>query len=141
MLLSGSRIMYGMAKKNRLPKSIGKSSAKRKTPVVAIALSCLISILFLGFGDISDIAYITNFTLFVTFAVINAAVIALRFQIPDFRRPFKVPGSVRNVPVIPIAGLVTCLFFLSKLDMRIMAIGLVIVIILFILDIVFHEKP
>ncbi|MBN2734861.1 MAG: amino acid permease, partial [Methanomicrobiaceae archaeon] len=109
MLLSGSRIMYGMAKRSRLPESFARIHQKRKTPIVTIAVCCLLSILFLGLGDIRDVAYFTNFTLFVTFAVINTAVIALRFQMPEYRRPFRVPGSVFKVPAIPAAGLITCL--------------------------------
>jgi APA family basic amino acid/polyamine antiporter len=37
---------------------------------------------------------------------INAAVIVLRFREPDAPRPFRIPGSVRRVPVVPVLGIV-----------------------------------
>ncbi|MDD4127099.1 MAG: amino acid permease [Methanomicrobium sp.] len=140
MLLSGSRIIYGIAKKGKLPKCLAVIHQKRKTPTAAIAVSCIASIIFLGLGNINDIAYLTNFTLFVTFAVINASVISLRFQIPDYRRPFKIKGSFLNIPVIPAAGLITCLFFLFQLNSDIFTAGIAIVAVLFIAGFILNKK-
>jgi amino acid transporter len=55
-------------------------------------------------GDIAFIANVTNFTLFITFIVINASVIALRYHSPDATRAFRVPGSVCRLPVLRSRG-------------------------------------
>ncbi|WOF16720.1 amino acid permease [Methanoplanus sp. FWC-SCC4] len=129
MMLSASRIMYGMAKKGRLPQAVSYVSKSRRTPVVAIVIVTVLSILFLSAGGIKDVAFITNFTLFATFAIINASVIVLRIIMPDSKRPFKVPFSILKVPVIPLLGIMTCLFFLFQMDMSIILIGVGIIII------------
>ncbi|WP_245618821.1 APC family permease [Methanogenium cariaci] len=90
MMLASSRILYGMAQKQTLPAVIGYVHPGRRTPVVAIVGAALISMLFLLPGNIRDVALIANFTLFITFIVINAAVIRLRKTMPDTPR---LPGA------------------------------------------------
>ena len=116
MMLASSRILYGMAEKGTLPAVIGYVHPGRRTPVVAIIGAAIVSVLFLLPGNIRDVALIANFTLFVTFIVINAAVIRLRQTMPDAPRPYRVPGSVAGVPVPAVFGILTCLFFLFQLE-------------------------
>lgn len=140
MLLSGSRILYGMAKKGILPGVLASVHKKRRTPHAAIITVCIASIIFLGFGSISDVAYLANFTLFVTFAIINISVIILRFKMPDCRRPFEIKGTFFKVPVIPAAGLFTCLFFLYQLDFETIMNGLLLVALLIIAGLLINKK-
>ncbi|MDE4908853.1 APC family permease [Methanogenium marinum] len=128
MLLASSRIFYGMAKKNTLPAAIAYVHPGRRTPVVAIVGAAFVSILFLLPGNIRDVALIANFTLFITFIVINAAVIRLRQTMPDAPRPYRVPVAVRNVPIPAVLGVVTCLFFLFQLDWQILLVGVVLLV-------------
>jgi APA family basic amino acid/polyamine antiporter len=116
MMLASSRILYGMAEKGTLPAVIGYVHPGRRTPVVAIIGAAIVSVLFLLPGNIRDVALIANFTLFVTFIVINAAVIRLRQTMPDVPRPYRVPGSLFGVPVPAVFGILTCLFFLFQLE-------------------------
>ncbi|MGC9435982.1 MAG: APC family permease [Methanomicrobiales archaeon] len=128
MLLSSSRILYGMARSRIIPGILGYVHPGRQTPVYAILLVMGVSILFLGLGDIRDVAQVANFTLYVTFTVINAAVIMLRITAPQTPRPFTVPGTIRNVPLVPILGIVSCLFFLFHMDPTALLIGGVLVV-------------
>jgi APA family basic amino acid/polyamine antiporter len=64
------------------------------------------------FQNIAVVANVTNFSLLSTFAIINAAVIVLRYREPRAERPFKVPGSVAGVPVIPLLGVFSSLFMI-----------------------------
>lgn len=128
MMLASSRILYGMAKKNTLPAVIAYVHPKRRTPVVAIIGAAIISALFLLPGNIRDVALIANFTLFITFIVINAAVIRLRKTMPEVPRPYRVPGTVGTVPVPAVLGVVTCLFFLFQLDGQILLIGILLLL-------------
>ena len=123
MMLSASRIMYGMTKKGRMPGFIRYVHPKTRTPVIAVLIVFLLSAAFLFTGSIRDIAYITNFTLFVTFAIINAAVISLRSTMPDQKRPFQVPGRPYRMPLIPMLGVISCLFFLFQLEFILLIFG------------------
>jgi APA family basic amino acid/polyamine antiporter len=131
MLLSSSRIIYGMAKKGRIPAILGWVHPRQRTPWAAIALVVILSLLFLTLGNIRDVALIANFTLFVTFAVINAAVIALRFTDPLARRLYRVPGTVGKIPIPALLGILTCLFFLLQIGTEILLIGMGLVIVSF----------
>jgi APA family basic amino acid/polyamine antiporter len=136
MLLSSSRIMYGMARSRSLPSPFGYVHPRTRTPAVAIAGATVLALIFLTMGNIRDVALVTNFTLFVTFFVINAAVIALRFRLPDHPRPFRVPLPGKKVPVLPLLGMVSCLLFLFQLDVKILLIGGAIIIIAHMVGIV-----
>ena len=139
MMLSASRIMYGMTKKGRMPAFIGYVHPKTRTPVIAVLVVFLLSAIFLFTGSIRDIAYLTNFTLFVTFAVINAAVISLRSTMPDQKRPFKVPGRPFRTPVVSVIGIISCLFFLFQLEMTLLFIGTIILCATLVAAYIFRE--
>ncbi len=128
MLLASSRILYGMAEKKKLPAIIAYVHPGRRTPMVAIVGAALVSMLFLLPGNIRDVALIANFTLFITFIVINAAVIRLRQTMPETPRPYRVPGTVGNVPVPAVLGVFSCLFFLFQLDWQILLIGIILLL-------------
>jgi len=140
MMLASSRILYGMAKRDRVPEVFARVHPKTRTPVWSVAAVLLASLLFLVPGNIRDVALIANFTLFITFAVINAAVIGLRFKMPEKERPYRVPLSVGKVPVPAVLGIVTCLFFLSVMDPVILGIGVVMTIAAAAGSYVFPEK-
>jgi APA family basic amino acid/polyamine antiporter len=86
----------------------------------------VLSVAFIFAGDISFVANVTNFTLFVTFVVINAAVIVLRFRLPRTPRPFRIPYSIGRVPLIPAAGLVFCIFLLAQQEWAVLVFGVVL---------------
>jgi APA family basic amino acid/polyamine antiporter len=128
MLLASSRIIYGMARARSLPRPFCYVHPATRTPAVAIVVAMLCSLLFLSLGNISDVAMVANFTLYITFTVINAAVILLRIRMPDRPRPFRVPFSVGRLPVLPVLGILTCILFLFQLDAKVLLIGGVIVL-------------
>ncbi|MCK9277406.1 MAG: hypothetical protein M0P22_04885 [Methanoculleus sp.] len=93
--------------------------------IIAVALA---SIVFLFAGEIDFVANVTNFTLFVTFIVINASVVALRYRAPDVVRPFRIPGTIGSLPVIPVVGIISSLFLLTQLDSLVLLAGGVLVV-------------
>jgi len=129
MLLAASRISYGMADAGHFPALFGYVHRKRGTPVWATVAVGAGACLFSLAGDIGFTAGLTNFTLFLTFAVINAAVILLRFRHPRMARPFKVPGAVAGVPLLPVLGVITSVALLSQLDLSVMGLGALLVLI------------
>jgi basic amino acid/polyamine antiporter, APA family len=124
MLLAASRITYGMAERNSLPAFLTRVHQRTKTPWAAILAIMALSMVFLLLGDIGFIANVTNFTLFLTFIFINAALVILRFRKPEISRPFKVPLSIGRMPLIPIAGLASCAFMIAQLSTKAITIGI-----------------
>jgi len=123
LLLAASRISYGMARSGSLPRSLSRVHLTRQTPFVAVIAVTLGAFLFLFLGDIGVVANVTNFTLFVTFAVVNGAVILLRLKSPSLPRPFTVPGAIRAVPIIPVVVILSCAFLFVQLTVEVIAIG------------------
>jgi APA family basic amino acid/polyamine antiporter len=129
MLLGASRMTYGMADSFSLPNTFAKIHPKRRTPWIAIITVTILSILFLFAGNIAFLANVTNYTLFLTFIVINAAIIWLRFKEPQLTRPFRIPINIGNLPLLPIIGLVSCLFMLLQMDISILIVGVLLTIV------------
>lgn len=128
MMMASSRIIYGMASSFSLPSLFARVHSRTRTPWTAIVAVALATLAFLFAGEIDFVANITNFTLFVTFVVINASVILLRYRAPDAPRPFRIPGAVGSLPVIPVVGIVSSLFLLIQLDSLVLLIGSVLVV-------------
>jgi APA family basic amino acid/polyamine antiporter len=127
MLLASSRIAYGMADSFSLPRFLAGIHPIRRTPLIAIVTTTLIAMLFVLIGDIGFIANVTNFTVFVCFSVINLTVILLRYRQPALIAPFRVPVRLGRMPLIPLLGIISCLFFLSRLPAEILLAGGIIV--------------
>ena len=129
MLLASSRISFGMARSGTLPRHLSRVHLTRKTPYIAILAAAAGAVLFLFAGDIGFIANVANFTLFVTFMIVNLAVILLRYRSPDQARPFRVPGNIGRFPVLPVLGIASAIFLFFQLTPEIIAIGTLLVII------------
>ncbi len=139
MLLAASRITYGIAAEHSLPSLLAKIHPKRRTPHFAILLVMFASMLLASLGDISLVASVTNFTLFVTFFVINLSVIALRYKKPG-KRPFRVPLSVGRFPLLPLLGAFTSLALLLSLGFDTILYGLALLLAGAVLFFVFRQK-
>lgn len=128
MMLGSSRIIYGMADSLSLPAVLAIVHRSRRTPWIAILVTMLASILFLFSGDIAFVANLDNFTLFVTFFIINAALILLRYKEPDMKRTFKVPLNAGRFPILPFLGILSCVFMLGQLEIKVILSGLILVV-------------
>ncbi|HUI39814.1 MAG TPA: amino acid permease, partial [Methanothrix sp.] len=123
MLLAASRIMYGMAGSGSLPGFLAQVHPVTKTPWAAILLAMILSMAFSVLRDIALVADINNFTVFLTFIVINAALVVLRYKNPDASRPFRVPISFGRLPLLPLLGIAFNAFMLLQLSSEVLAIG------------------
>ena len=128
MMLGSSRIIYGMADSMHLPNILSRIHVSRKTPWTAIIMTAMISLLFVFAGEIVFVANVANFTLFVTFFVINAALIVLRFKKPDAKRQFRVPVTIGKFPVLAMLGVLFNVFMLFQLEAKVLLIGTAIVV-------------
>nr|HPM62204.1 amino acid permease [Methanoregulaceae archaeon] len=111
------------------PGPLARVHVTRRTPYLAILVAAIGAVLFLFAGDIGFVANVTNFTIFVTFMIVNLSVILLRYRSPDQKRPFLVPGRIGRMPVLPLLGILTSVFLFLQLTPDIIAIGILLVII------------
>jgi APA family basic amino acid/polyamine antiporter len=123
MLLASSRIIYGMAESGSLPKILATVHPQNHTPWVATLLAMALAMAFVFLEDISFVANVNNFTVFVTFIVINAALVMLRYHKPELSRPFHVPLSWGRLPFLPLLGIFFNVFMLVQLSGQVIAIG------------------
>ncbi|MBL7160437.1 MAG: amino acid permease [Candidatus Aenigmarchaeota archaeon] len=128
MLLASSRITYGIARDRCLPSFLGRVHPKRRTPHFAILLVMILSLIVVLAGDITLIANVTNFTIYITFIVINLSVIALRYKSPG-KRKFKVPLSIGRFPLLPLLGAITSGVMLFSLGLDILLYGVVLLVV------------
>jgi len=122
-LIAGSRTLYGIGEYYKALKPFHKVHKKRKTPHIAILTVMLLAIAFSFIKDVGLIAELTNFTIFITFAIINLAVIALRFKHPEKQRKFKMPANLGRMPILAFFGFLTCIFFISQIETMIVLGG------------------
>lgn len=139
MMLTSSRLMFGMARANTLPKRAGNVHPKRKTPMVAIVISAAIAIAFAFMRDIQVVAEISNFAVLLAFVVVNAALIRLRRTRPEADRGFRVPGEIRGVPILPILAVGVSLFMLANVGVRALVLGSVIALVGLLVPLVYRN--
>ena len=118
MLVAASRIMFGMAREGALHHIFAKVHAQRQTPWVSVAVTMLAttSVIALSGGSIAAVANVAVFVIFIVYALVNAALIWLRYTRPTIERPFKSPIKIGWFPVLAGLGLATSLAMLTQFD-------------------------
>lgn len=139
MLLATSRITYGMSRGNSLPACLGKIHGTRRTPWLATALAGIGAAAFVLVGDLKTIANITNFTVYITFIIINLSLILLRYSEPNTKRPFRVPLSIGKLPILPAFGALSCAAMLFGLTIDIVLYGLALLLIGYLFYFIFEK--
>ncbi len=100
-VFGASRIAYSMSQARLLPSVFRKVHRRYSTPVVAIvtftSLSVLVLILAALQGDngFDFLADLYAFGAALSYTLVFAALIALRFKEPDVPRPFRIPVNIR----------------------------------------------
>jgi APA family basic amino acid/polyamine antiporter len=96
---------------------------------VAVLIALLIASAFVLLGNIAFVAEITNLGTFLTFASVNLSAILLRIRKPDWNRPFRTPLSIKQIPLIPLCGLLSCSLMVTQFRLDVIGLtGLVILI-------------
>jgi APA family basic amino acid/polyamine antiporter len=112
MLIVTSRMMYGMARDKALPEGLSKISPKFRTPMLAILITMLFTMVPIFFVDISIVANATVFGVLINFILVNVSLIALRRNKPEAERPFRLRPSIKWVPIVALLGAIVCIAFL-----------------------------
>ncbi len=113
-MLMASRLVYGMAKQDVLPRALGLVLPGRRTPWSAIAFTTLLALGVITYvrtntesGVVVALAGTTALLLLVVFTVVNVAVLVLR------RRGSGRRGGFRAPTVVPVLGAVICGFLVG----------------------------
>lgn len=126
MLVSGSRILYGISIDKALPIIFSVIHHKRKTPWIAVASIGVLSIGFVFIGDISTVANISVFAIIMVFVLVNFSLIWLRYKEPNAERQFKTPITVKKFPVLAGLGIITPILGIMQLDLFVIIMGFVV---------------
>ncbi len=113
-MLMASRLLYGMARQDVLPRTFGRVHESRRTPWVAIIFTTLLAFGLITYvvrasrseGGVTAVTLLggtTSLLLLCVFAVVNLALLVLR------RRPVA-HEHFRTPVVLPVVGVATCLF-------------------------------
>lgn len=103
-LIVTSRMMFGMARAGDLPPALSRLT-RRGTPWPAAFVALAGSLLLLPFGRVAFVGGLASLAALAAFTAVNFSLILLRRRRPDLVRPFRVPGQVRGIPVLPILGM------------------------------------
>src|ERR671918_311557 len=152
MLISGSRIIYGMSRTERktghdslsrtssttsvFPRVLARVHGTRRTPWILIIVTMIIGIIVIisSGGSISKIANISVFGIFIVYVLVNLSLIVLRLRKPYLKGDFDSPISTKgNFPVLAAVGLATSILILMQFDYEVAISGLTVLTIIVIL--------
>ncbi|HET7148561.1 MAG TPA: APC family permease [Candidatus Nitrosopolaris sp.] len=155
MLISASRIIYGMSR-NRggddnntpfqsssvFPSSLARVHHLQRTPWIAIITTMLFAMLTVGFslGDISGIANISVFGIFLVYASVNLCLIWFRFKKPSVKRPFLSPLNIGKFPILSMIGLLTSVIMLFQFNFEIIKGGFLVLLAITILSLILSKN-
>lgn len=136
MLISGSRIIFGMAKDSSIPKIFTMIHKHNRTPWVATLATMILTIvaIVLSSGNIITVASLSVFGIFIVFAFVNFSVIWLRFKQPNVKRTFMSPFKLKRFPVLAGLGLLTVSIMLFLFSHTIILSSTILIGILFLIS-------
>lgn len=111
-VLAGSRYLYAMAERGRLPALFAGVHPVYRTPWVALCLQTALALPLALTGTFVELAALSVIARMATYIGTCAAIPVLRRKLPPGR--FLLPGG----PLIPIAALVMCVAVLSSATAR-----------------------
>lgn len=136
MLVSGSRIVFGMAKDSSIPNIFTMIHKHNRTPWMATFATMILTIaaIVLSSGNINTVASLSVFGIFIVFAFVNFSVIWLRFKQPNVNRTFMSPFKLKRFPVLAGLGLLTVSIMLFLFSHTIILSSTILIGILFLIS-------
>jgi APA family basic amino acid/polyamine antiporter len=112
MLLSAPRVFLAMARDGLVPKNVFASVHPTfKTPWISTILIGACVMVMTAFLPIDALLHLTNIGTLFAFIIVCAAVWVMRYVNPEAPRPFRCP----LVPIVPLAGILSCLLLMLSL--------------------------
>ncbi len=113
MLLGQSRVFFSMSKDGLLPSVFHSVHPKYRTPAKSNLVFMILVSTFAAFIPARVVGEMTSIGTLFAFILVCLGVWVLRVKQPDAPRAFKTP----LVPLIPILGIITCLFMMVFLPL------------------------
>ena len=113
MLMGQSRVFFSMSKDGLIPKIFSAVNPKTQTPAKSNLLFMLFVSLFAAFVPARVVGEMTSIGTLFAFILVCIGVWVMRKKMPELPRSFKTP----LVPLVPILGIVVCLFMMVFLPM------------------------
>jgi APA family basic amino acid/polyamine antiporter len=113
LLYGQTRIFYTMSHDGLLPRQLAAVHKRFRTPWINTIIVGIVAAGAAGFMGLDTLSDVTNVGTLAAFAIVCATVIYLRITHPDMPRPFRAP----LFPIVPIFGILMCLFLLLSLMM------------------------
>lgn len=123
-LTAGSRIVYGMADTGALPAPLARLTPRTRVPGTAVGTVAVGAMGFALLGDLTLVASVTDFAVYLVFLAVNATVVVLRVRRPDLPRPFRSPWAIGRVPVLAVGGFVAAAAMVPQLRASALLVGL-----------------
>ena len=111
MLMSQPRIFFAMSRDRLLPAGASKVHPRFKTPYVTTIITGCVVAACAALVPIQILGEMTSIGTLFAFMVVCAAVMILRMQRPEAKRPFRVPGGF----MVPVLGILSCLYLMLSL--------------------------
>jgi APA family basic amino acid/polyamine antiporter len=128
VLTAASRLIYSMASGGYLPALFARVNRRGQAPYAAGLAAFAVSAAFALTSDIGFIASVTDFVVFLTFLVVNGAVMRLRLARPAAERTMRVPMTLGVVPLPAVAGFLLTLAMMGSLEPGAWALGFGVVV-------------
>lgn len=113
MLMGQSRVFFSMSKDGLIPKIFSAVNPKSQTPAKSNLLFMIFVSLFAAFVPARVVGEMTSIGTLFAFILVCIGVWVMRNKMPELPRAFKTP----MVPLVPILGIIVCLFMMVFLPM------------------------
>ena len=127
LITASSRLLYGMAERSALPPAFHRTS-RHGVPGVGVAVALGGALVGVVIGNLTFVASVTDFAVYLVFVAVNLVVIVLRYRQPRRFRPFRVPFNIGRVPVPAVGALIVVVILIPGLDPAAIAVGLVLAV-------------
>ena len=108
-MIMASRLLYGMAREDVVPRPLGRVWQSRRTPWLSILFTTAIATALIIEANLEKLADTTVALLVIVFAIVNATVLYLRRDPVDHEH-FKVPS------VVPVLGVGVSIALLTQIE-------------------------
>lgn len=114
-LTAASRMVWALADKGHLHPRFA-AVRRGEVPVAALVLVAVVAAGLVGVRDLKLLASATDALIYLMFLVTNVVAIVLRRTMPDAPRPFRMPGTIARVPVVPVVAIVVTVVLAARLE-------------------------
>jgi APA family basic amino acid/polyamine antiporter len=113
LLMGQPRIFFSMSKDGLLPPVFSKLHPRFHTPYKTTIVTGVLVAIVSAIAPIHLLGELVSIGTLSAFVIVCAGVLVLRKTEPDLPRPFRTPG----VPVVPVLGILFCLYLMAGLPL------------------------